>query len=97
MSNLKHESEYKEILAECWDKVLAFFNNNATKTFQWFSAPNQQLADKTPIWMLKTGRGRRLKQFIDSSLEENQPPELRGHYLYQHNMLKLTLATISEA
>lgn len=64
MSNLKHESECKEILAECWDKVLAFFDNNATKTFQWFRTPNLQLADKTPIWMLKTGRGQKLKQFI---------------------------------
>jgi len=38
---------------------------------EWFTTPNPLLGGVSPIWMIKTGRGKRLLQFIENLIDDN--------------------------
>lgn len=54
--------------------VAEFFNGDATKTQLWFSTPNPQLGNITPLDMIKIGRVRKLLTFVQTALDENKRP-----------------------
>jgi hypothetical protein len=53
--------------------VAEFFDGNSTKTELWFSTPNPQLGNITPVDMIKIGRVRKLLSFVQTALSENKP------------------------
>lgn len=55
---------------KAYDLVDSFFNDNI-KTQLWLSTDNPGLGGVSPKWMLASGRGEKLLQFIKDSLDEN--------------------------
>ena len=51
--------------------VMGFFDGNEEKTQLWFSSPNPQLGNITPIDMIELGRASKLLAFVQTSLAEN--------------------------
>ena len=70
----KMPAELKERLTE-WatalNLVAGFFNDN-DKTILWFCMPNPLLGDMSPRDMIRVGRFKKLLNFIQSALDENQ-------------------------
>jgi hypothetical protein len=52
--------------------VAEFFDGDQSKTLLWFSTPNPQLGNLTPMDMVKIGRVRKLLTFVQTALEENK-------------------------
>lgn len=70
----KMPAELKERLTE-WatalNLVAGFFNDNQ-KTVLWFCMPNPLLGGMSPRDMIRVGRFKKLLNFIQSALDENQ-------------------------
>lgn len=58
---------YDDEQDEIYDKVLRFFNGNTNKTNLWFTTLNPMLGGVTPNSMMNTGRGHKLKKFIQEA------------------------------
>lgn len=56
--------------------VAGFFKNNRDKTFLWFSMPNPLLGGMSPRDMIRVGRFKKLLNFIQTALDENQRENL---------------------
>lgn len=56
-----------------FDKIKHYFNGDATKAWDWFNAINPSLGGITPLSMIKLGREKKLKAFIDSRMEGYYP------------------------
>jgi len=63
-----------------YELVLAFFKGDKEKTFLWFSTPNPNFGDSSPIFLMSIDNHRRNKvyNFIKSSLEENKETQQAG-------------------
>ncbi len=70
----KMPAELRERLTE-WatalNLVAGFFHDNE-KTILWFCMPNPLLGDMSPRDMIRVGRFKKLLNFIQSALDENQ-------------------------
>lgn len=53
--------------------LVAQFFRDEQKTVLWFKTPNPLLGDMTPRDMIRIGRFRKLRRFIQNALSENQP------------------------
>jgi uncharacterized protein (DUF2384 family) len=53
--------------------LVAQFFGDETKTVLWFKTPNPLLGDMTPRDMIRIGRFRKLRRFIQNALSENEP------------------------
>jgi hypothetical protein len=71
----KMSPELKNCLSE-WavalNLIAIFFNNDIHKTTLWFSTPNLLLGDISPREMIIVGRFKKLRIFIQTTLNENQ-------------------------
>lgn len=71
----KMPAELKERLTE-WatalNLVAGFFHDDSQKTVLWFCMPNPLLGGMSPRDMIRVGRFKKLLNFIQSALEENQ-------------------------
>ncbi len=54
--------------------MVAQFFGDEQKTVLWFKTPNPLLGDITPRDMIRIGRFRKLRRFIQSALSENESP-----------------------
>jgi hypothetical protein len=45
-----------------------------TQTAKWFSTENPHFGGATPDRLMDMGRGHKVKQFIESAIEESTPP-----------------------
>lgn len=52
--------------------VAGFFKNNQDKTMLWFAMPNPLLGGISPRDMIRIGRFKKLLNFIQTALNENQ-------------------------
>lgn len=52
--------------------LVAQFFKDERKTLLWFKTPNPLLGDMTPRDMIKVGRFRKLRRFIQNALAENE-------------------------
>lgn len=52
--------------------VAEFFSGDQSKTQLWFSTPNPQLGNITPLDMIKIGRVRKLLSFVQTALDQNK-------------------------
>lgn len=52
--------------------VAEFFSADPAKTWLWFSTPNPQLGNMTPVDLIKIGRVRKLLAFVQTALDENK-------------------------
>ena len=55
--------------------LVAQFFKDEQKTVLWFKTPNPLLGDMTPRDMIRVGRFRKLRRFIQNALSENEPPK----------------------
>jgi len=62
---------------ELTDKVLRFFDGDADKTLLWLTTENPMLGNVTPIYMILSGKEKRVEKFIDEALSHN--PEEISH------------------
>lgn len=53
---------------EYFVKIKNYFNGDIDKTFKWFSTSNPALGYLSPLEMLKSGKEKNLKKFIDNAL-----------------------------
>jgi antitoxin Xre/MbcA/ParS-like protein len=53
--------------------LVAQFFKDEHKTVLWFKTPNPLLGDMTPRDMIRVGRFRKLRRFIQNALSENEP------------------------
>lgn len=71
----KMPAELKERLTE-WatalNLVAGFFHDDNQKTVLWFCMPNPLLGGMSPRDMIRVGRFKKLLNFIQSALDENQ-------------------------
>jgi uncharacterized protein (DUF2384 family) len=52
--------------------LVAQFFKDEQKTVLWFKTPNPLLGDMTPRDMIRVGRFRKLRRFIQNALSENE-------------------------
>jgi hypothetical protein len=57
---------------ELYKLVKGFFKDDE-KTTLWFSTPNLNFGDTTPDMLIFMGRAHKVKEFVVTSLSENQP------------------------
>ena len=55
--------------------MVAQFFRDEHKTVLWFKTPNPLLGDMTPRDMIRIGRFRKLRRFIQNALAENESPK----------------------
>jgi len=55
--------------------LVAQFFRNEQKTILWFKTPNPLLGDIAPRDMIKIGRFRKLRRFIQNALADNESPK----------------------
>jgi uncharacterized protein (DUF2384 family) len=55
--------------------LVAQFFKDERKTVLWFRTPNPLLGDVSPRDMIKIGRFRKLRRFIQNALAENESPK----------------------
>ncbi len=55
--------------------LVAQFFRDEHKTVLWFKTPNPLLGDMTPRDMIRIGRFKKLRRFIQNALAENEPPK----------------------
>jgi len=56
---------------EIRDLVNSFFKDNK-KTILWMKTENPMLGNQVPNYMIKIGRFEKLKQFVETMLDENK-------------------------
>jgi hypothetical protein len=55
--------------------MVALFFGDEQKTVLWFKTPNPLLGDMTPRDMIRIGRFKKLRRFIQNALAENESPK----------------------
>jgi uncharacterized protein (DUF2384 family) len=55
--------------------LVAQFFRDEQKTVLWFKTPNPLLGDMTPRDMIRIGRFKKLRRFIQNALAENESPK----------------------
>ena len=63
--------EHLTVWATTLNLVDGFFKDK-DKTILWFSIPNPLLGDMTPRDLIRVGRFKKLLNFIQTAIEENQ-------------------------
>jgi hypothetical protein len=58
---------------EYFDKIVRFFHGDRDKAWLWFKTSNPALGQVSPLEMVRTGRSKKLKEFIDSRLKGYWP------------------------
>lgn len=46
-------------------------DNKADKVAAWFNTRNPNFGDVTPMWLIKSGRIKKVEQFVEARLEES--------------------------
>lgn len=54
-----------------WIKVRKYFNDDISKTWDFFRLKNPHLGMISPLEMIKLGRINKLEKFIDGAINEN--------------------------
>lgn len=52
---------------QLFDKVKAYFNGDANRTWMWFNAPNSNLGGISPLEVMRVGRANKLAAYIDEA------------------------------